>query len=293
LLALALVAFTPAIAHAQRASGRATGASVRAPGVSQNLLDLGRQQYEDLRYEEAIQTLSAAIIRRGNAREAEIQIYELLALSYLALNRNDEAEGAFRLMLARDPEHQLSTDLAPRTVEFFNAVKQRWVTEGQPGLPRQGETAPPPPAAVTIEHRSPAQQQRNHEVALTVVLTDPGSRVAKLVLAYRQGSQGLFHRTDALRVSGGTFHATIPASSVRPPLVEYYLEAVDRAGVPIQSRGDAYAPLRVAVPESGGVPWGVVGIVGGVVVVGAVITIIAVASATAPGHLDIRAVPEQ
>lgn len=256
------------------------------PASQQNLLDLGRQQYEDLRYEEAIQTLSAAIIRRGNSREQEVQIYELLALSYLALNRNDEAEGAFRLLLQRDPEHQLSPDLSPRILQFYRGVKERWEAEGRPGLPREG--APQPAVQpVTIEHRSPAQQQRNRPVQLTANVIDPGHRVARLVLAYRHGNRGLFRRMDATLVGDGRYTATIPAESVRPPLVEYYFEAVDANGVPVQSRGDALAPLRVAVPEPGGIPWWIwAG--GGVLVAGAAVTVIAVATSSAPARLNLE-----
>src|SRR3954470_4718796 len=84
--ALAAAFALPATGFAQQRAQAAPAAG----GQQQNLLNLGRQQYDDLRYEEAIQTLSAAIIRRGNTPAQEIQIYELLALSYLALNRNDE-----------------------------------------------------------------------------------------------------------------------------------------------------------------------------------------------------------
>ncbi len=73
--ALSVIAVVPVTASAQRARG---GTS---PSSQQNLLELGRGQFEDLRYEEAVQTLSAAIIRRGNTSASEIQIYELLALS--------------------------------------------------------------------------------------------------------------------------------------------------------------------------------------------------------------------
>lgn len=297
-----LAAFGPLAAAAAiaAAAGVAAPREAHAQGAragQQNLLELGRSQYDDLRYEEAIQTLSAAIIRRGNTPAQEIQIYELLALSYLALNRNDEAEGAFRLMLARDPDHTLSTDLAPRVIEFFNGVKQRWDSEGRPGAPRQGEPqVAAAPASVQIEHRSPAQQQRNHAVDLNATLVDPGRRVNRLVLAYRQGNRGLFTRETAQPAGApGAFHALIPAQAVRPPLVEYYFEALDQAGVPVQARGDAFAPLRVAVPAEGGVPaWGVGLIIGGAALVVATVVVVAIVVGTqsAPAHLNITPMPQ-
>ncbi len=271
-----------------------------APSVSfaqrrqQSLADIGRSQYDDLRYEEAIQTLSAAIIRRGNTPPQEIQIYELLAFSYLALNRNEEADGAFRQLLIRDPTHAVSQDLPPRFQNFLNQVRQRWEAEGRPGLQTSstGQVIPvvtSNAAPVTIEHRSPAQSLRGRAVPLACSVTDPSHRVSRIVLAYRWASRGLFTRVNAQRdPSTGGFRATIPPDAVRPPLVEYYFEAVDDSGVPVQSRGDAFAPLRVAVPEGSGFPWGAVVAVGAVAVAAAVIIPVVIISTQSSGaHLTI------
>lgn len=139
--ALALAAM-PSTAHAQN-----NGALVTA----------GRTQYDNLQFEEAIQTLSAALIRRGNTPAQEVAIYELLGLSYLALSRDEEADGAFRLLFVRDASHALATGTAPRVVEFYNRARERWISEGRPGA-AQTNAPPPVERPVTIEHRSPAQQ---------------------------------------------------------------------------------------------------------------------------------------
>lgn len=231
-LAVAL-ALTPAAASAQD---------------NQALVQSGRNQYDNLQFEEAIQTLSAAIIRRGNTPAQEAQIFECLGLSYLALSRDDEAEGAFRLMLARDPERRLDGSTAPRIVAFFNRARDRWIAEGRPGVAQANE---PPRAArpVNIQHASPPQHTRATDLELTATLTDPDRRSAGLVLAWRAGSRGLFRRSAAQN-RAGTFAATVPAAEVRPPVVEYYLEAVDESGIAVAARGDAYAPLRVVVPAA-------------------------------------------
>jgi len=289
--------------HGFAAAVALTAALAEAPALAQsgqrNLIQLGQRQYDDLHYEEAVQTLSAAIIRPGNSPQDEVRIYELLAYSYQALQRNDEAEGAWRLVLAREPDHQPSQDLSPRVQQFFARVRERWEAEGRPGVARansqgndtqQSSNAPPP--EVRIEHRSPPQQQRGRPVALTATVVDPGNRVSRLVLAYRHNNGGIFRRVDAQAQTGGAFSATLPGEIVRPPLVEYYFEAVDATGVPVQARGDAFAPLRIAVPEPGGIPWWVwVG--GGVLVAGAVTGIVigvVSASGSQPATLNISVV---
>jgi tetratricopeptide (TPR) repeat protein len=276
------------------------GAPALAQSGQRNLIELGQRQYEDLHYEEAVQTLSAAIIRPGNSPQDELRIYELLAYSYQALQRNDEAEGAWRLVLARDPTRQPSQDISPRVQQFFTRVRERWEAEGRPGVARPNNentndgTQQPANALpeVRIEHRSPPQQQRGRAVPLTATVVDPGNRVSRLVLAYRHNNSGIFRRVDAQAQSGGAFAVTLPGEVVRPPLVEYYFEAVDATGVPVQARGDAFAPLRIAVPEPGRIPWWVwVG--GGVLVAGAVTGIVigvVSASGSQPATLNINVV---
>lgn len=231
------------------------------------LIAQGQEQYDDLRYEEALQTLSAALVRAGNSEQDRSTIYRLLAFTYLALGREEEAEGAYRSLLAIEPEFQPGSDVSPRIRDFFGGVRQRWEQEGRPGVAQR------PPAPLNIRHRSPPQARRNTAVSLEAQVEDPDGRLAGLVLAYRQGTSAVFTRLEA-QLRGGSWYAQVPAAAVRPPLVEYYFEAVDAAGLPIAQRGDVAAPLRIAVPapESGGLLsqwwfWTVVGVVvvGGIV----------------------------
>ncbi|MFK7989279.1 MAG: hypothetical protein AB8I08_24885 [Sandaracinaceae bacterium] len=244
------------------------------PASAQNpLIARGQQEYAELRYEEALQTLSAALVRTGNSQAESATIYRLLAFTYLALQRQEEASGAYRQLLTIEPEFQPGSDVAPRFREFFDNVRSQWESEGRPG------TGPPPP--VSIQHRSPAEAEPGSEVELSADVEDPSGRVDRLVLAYRQGTEAVFERLDSMRRASG-FSATIPGAAVAPPLVEYYFEALDATGLPIAARGDVAAPLRIAVadPNAGGVNvleewwfWTIIG----VVVVGAVVTGIVVA----------------
>ncbi|MEM9194891.1 MAG: tetratricopeptide repeat protein [Myxococcota bacterium] len=207
---------------------------------SNPLVQQGQQQYEELRYEEALQTLSAALIRADNSREDKSTIYALLAFTYLALGREAEAEGAYRGLLAVDPAFEPDSALSPRMRTFFAGVRERWEADGRPGLP--------PPAPVQIRHRSPPQGEAGDPIELEASIEDQGARVQELVLAYRRGSEDVFQRVTAVR-AGNAFRATIPGDAVAPPLVEYYFEGLDGSGLPVAARGDVAAPLRVAVPE--------------------------------------------
>ncbi len=246
-----------------------------APAHAQGnpLIARGQQQYDELAYEEALQTLSAALVRSGNSQTELATIYRLLAFTYMALRREEEAAGAYRSMLPLDPEFAPGDEMAPRMRDFFAQVRQEWEAAGRPGSP------PPPP--VDIRHRSPPRAERGQSVSLSAEIADPASRVAQVVLAYRQGSDAVFRRLDT-RLVDGSYVATIPGADVAPPLVEYYFEALDAQGLPIAARGDVAAPLRIAVPapEQGSNVleqwwfWTIIGaVVVGVVVLGIVIGI--------------------
>jgi tetratricopeptide (TPR) repeat protein len=248
------------------------------------LIARGQEEYRDVRFEEALQTLSAALVRSGNSDEDLATIYRLLGFTYLALQREEEAAGAYRHMLAYTPDFQPGDELSPRFRDFFARVRAEWEASGRPG------GAPPPP--VSIQHRSPAQSERGTAVTLTANVEDPTGRVAQLILAYRQGTQAVFRRVEATRGADG-FTATIPGDAVAPPLVEYYFEALDTQGLPIAARGDVAAPLRTAVAAPGGNVleewwfWTLIG--GGAVAVGvAIILGVALSSGgQAPGTLVI------
>ena len=206
------------------------------------LIQEGADQYDELRYEEALQTLSAALVRAGNTAQQQARIYELLAFTYLSLGREAEAEGAYRSLLAIEPDFEPGAEVSPRFRTFFGGVRERWEADGRPGR------APPAPAS--IRHASPAQADPGESVELRASLDDPSGRIVSVVLAYRQGTSDVFRRLDTEPVDG-EFVATIPGEDVAPPLVEYYFEGLDADGLPVASRGDVAAPLRIAVEGEG------------------------------------------
>jgi hypothetical protein len=250
----AVILSTPVIAFAQQRP-------------SQDLIARAKSLFDDQQYEESIQTLSAALVRPINTKAQKIEIYRLLALNYITLNRKDEAESAVRGLLALEPDYALPASESPRFRDFFTAVKQKWEAEGRPGLVKESEA---PPAAVTMQHNSPSQAEANNQVDLTAHLTDPQHRVVSVKLFYRTGSKGKFDDVDA-SVDKTDVRATIPKDAVKPPIVEYYLSGFDKGGLPIVSRGDAGAPLRIAVPEASK-GWIVpVAIGGGILAAGAIV----------------------
>lgn len=240
------------------------------------LITRGRTLFEDQQYEESIQTLSAALLRPMASKADKVEVYRLLAYNYITLGRKDEAEAAVRGLYALEPDFTLPRGESPRFRDFFADARERWEAEGKPGLVVDAE---PPSAPVKLAHVSPAEAEHDEEIVLTGTIDDEGARVVSVQVEYRTGSKGKF---AAARVTyaGGRFRATIPPAAVRPPLVEYYIEALGAGKLPVVSRGDAATPLRIAVqaPASGSVlssPWfwtGAGAVVAGGVIAGLLLT---------------------
>jgi hypothetical protein len=249
-------------------------------GQKGSLIQRGSDLFDDQQYEESIQTLSAALLRPGTSKADKIEIYRLLAYNYITLKRTEEADAAVRGLLVLDETFKLPATESPRFRDFFDATRKKWEGEGKPGKVAEGKSADAE-KPVTITHTSPPQTDPDTTIKLSGDIDDPGGRVRGVAVYYRTGQEGKFVTVNA-NYAMGSFHTQVPASSVKPPFVEYYIQAIDKSGLPITSRGDAAAPLRVVVPAPAkggsvfGSPWfwipvGLV-VVGGAIAVGVLAT---------------------
>lgn len=264
------------------AAAMAFSEGAHAQPKQQDLIARGRSLFEDQQYEESIQTLSAAILRPNLAKEQRIEVLRLMALNYITLNRKEEAESAVRGLLATDETYELPKNESPRFRDFFATARKKWEADGKPGVQVQGSVATQL-APVNIGHTSPSTTTPGTAIPLTIKMDDPQGRVYDVKLYYRTGSKGKFAEM-ATPIDAGSGKATIPTTAVKPPLVEYYFQGFDKGGLPIVARGDAAAPLRVAVPEPAKGGWILpVAIGGGVLVAGAVAIIVGVIASSGAG----------
>jgi len=222
-----------------------------------SLIQRGAALFDDAEYEESIQTLSAALLRPGSSEEEKIEIYRLLAYNYIVLKRMDEADAAVRGLYVLDESYALAPSESPRFRDFFKSTREKWEAEGKPG--KEKIDSPVIEKPIKIMHSSPAQVAPGTTIKLTGRVEDPDGKVRGMQLAYRTGAEGKFILVGA-SYTLGEFRAQIPSDAVKPPLVEYYLQAIDKGGLPLGSRGDAATPLRIVVPaaQKGGVlssPW--------------------------------------
>jgi hypothetical protein len=243
-LLLALTLAAGAIFSAAPVEAQGSGAAA--------LIKKGEDMFEEQRYEESIQTLSAVVARKDIPRAQRVRALQLMAYNHIVLGNLDQARGVVWSIYAEDEDFVIGEAESPRFREFFETSKAEWIEAGRPGKAVTATTV-----RVKIKHSPPSQGEPGAAISLRGVVEDPDAQVSRLQIFYRAGSSGKF-TSRSVKFAMRRFSVSIPASIVEPPLVEYYLQAVDKQGVPVASRGDAEAPLRISIQEETSVlesPW--------------------------------------
>lgn len=244
------------------------------------LIEEGIQQYNELEYENSINTLSAALIRPGNSNEQKIIIYQYLGLNYLILGREAEAEGAFRSLLAIDEDWSFDPAATPpKFLDFFEKVEEKWIAYGKPGLEKAQIVEKP----VAIRHKIPDEGVKKQEINLKIELENPKNIPVEIILFYKSASARKYKsvlgslKGYAKETTCAVYMAAIPAEDVMPPSVDYYIHVTDAEGELLNSKGDESVPLRIPIPEGDKkkkkLLWGLLGGLGGAAVVGLVLGI--------------------
>jgi hypothetical protein len=230
-LGVALVATTLV-----RPAAQAAPASQPADTPDQQLL-AAVEHYQRSEFDEARVLLRQILARVGQQRSRTAQeAHTYLAFVLVAFADTDGAVEAFQRALAIRPELTLRVT-SPRIVAAFEEARRRYRARI-----RALDHDPP------LQHHTPlaADVPYGRPLLISDEASDP-SGVQRVLLNYRvRGLRG-FSSVTMERDVRGRFVATIPASAVVRPGVEYYLEAWDTLGNGPGLKGSSAAPIFVAV----------------------------------------------
>jgi hypothetical protein len=115
------------------------------------------------------------------------------------------------------------------------------------GAPARADTATPydvPSSGVV--HEAVTSGRRGSSIPITVSVQS-ALAFDVLVLVFRPEGEPDYRRRVMKRVAEGTYRAEIPSSDTAAPSVSYYVEAIDKEGAPVASRGSAGNPLIIAL----------------------------------------------
>jgi hypothetical protein len=210
---------------------------------AQKLIDNAKKSFDDAQYDESIQLLSAALLKFDISDPQKVEVYKWLAYNYIVLKKDEAAKSAVYKLYAVDENYELPKSESPRFREPFTKWKQSWIDDGKPGQVAPTEK---PPAPVLIKHLPASEVPHDQSVSISGTVEDPDKRVAKVILFYRTGSTGNWSQVPAT-YGLGSFKANIPGTAVTGSIVEYYVQAVDKDGLAVGTRGDADTPLRIVV----------------------------------------------
>jgi hypothetical protein len=127
--------------------------------------------------------------------------------------------------------------------------------EGGEGKVTPPEPPQPPPspsgpeASGGLVHEAVTQGKQGSAISISVGVQSD-LKFDKLVLAYRPDGGSDFLGRQMKEVSEGTYAAEIPTSATGGRSVSYYIEAEDKEGSPVASRGSADSPLTITLKGS-------------------------------------------
>ncbi|MCB9600595.1 MAG: hypothetical protein H6724_05735 [Sandaracinus sp.] len=271
--AAALFASTLTFAQEPAAEGPADAPVSASREVERHLED-GRRLYRELDFPGSVDAMRRALNVPGVSAAQRLEAWEYLGAAYVVLDREAEAEAAFREVFALDPYHRVREPSgSPKIERFVEALRRQVVSDA--ALDPEVELRALLPAAARVDRPVP----------LRVEVEGPPS-VASVEARVRPDDEREWRSVPLERVEEGAFEGELPAPANRGNL-EVYAEARDARGRVVSRAGEPLVPLVLPVRERDDVPlrrrpW--VWVAVGVVVVAATVGI-AVAAAgreTAP-----------
>lgn len=217
LLATALLALAPRLAHAQ----------------GDPLAEV-REQIMYANYPEAISGANAVLARADLDARTRNAALELLATAQIASRATDDARATLATLYARDPAHRLSDpDASPPVISAFARARE----------------AQPQPVEVRLGHRPPTLTRRESP-SVEVSLASNADAVDEVRLVYRQGSEAGWSRVVMNRRPDGSYAARIPVVGPADQAVDvaYHVVATAPSGAELAHVGTEAEPLSLRIP---------------------------------------------
>jgi len=176
----------------------------------------GIKRYEEWDISGAIINLRQALSVGLNKKEERIEAYKLLGMCYAENGDQDKSVDTFRSLLKIAPDFQLGLDPSPTYAVPFAKAKGKVPGE------KIVDLEPPQLTDLTV---GPVLEGKTLQIIIKA--HDEGG-VARVVIAYKNGDDLEYTKSDMKETEEGVYEFTIPEA--RRPWVEYAIAAFDNAG---------------------------------------------------------------
>lgn len=198
----------------------------------------GRRLYSELEFVGAVEAYRRALAVSGVGDAARLEAWEMLAASYIVLDREREAREAVIAMLALDPYHRVREPSgSPKIARFVEAVRADHVPDAalDPEVQLRGEL--------------PRAGRVGASLHVAAVPEGPAGRVSSVTFFVRGADEREWsaHRAE---LRDGAFVARIPARAA-PDELELYAVARNADAQVVARAGEPLAPLLLPVSLRG------------------------------------------
>ncbi|MEM9068403.1 MAG: hypothetical protein AAGE52_07845 [Myxococcota bacterium] len=212
------------------------GAAQNARVEGAALVDEGRRLYRELDFAGCVDAMNRALDLPGAGDAVRLEAYEYLGSAYVVLDREPDAEEAFRAMIDIDPYHIVREPSgSPKIEEFVETLRRQLVSDA--ALDR----------SLSLSTELPRASRVGLSTNVRVDVDGPAERVSMVTLYVRADDETEWHAV-VLRGAGGSFEGTIPARRVAGEL-ELYVEARDAAGRVVTRGAEPFRPLTLRIRE--------------------------------------------
>ncbi len=199
---------------------------------SEKLLKKGVEAYKKVDFELAVQSLEQAIELGLRAKEKQAQAYKYLAFVQAALGDTAQSQAAYLKLLTLDPDFDLPVSASPRLREPLLQAQKIFAKR---------DSTPP---EIVVQPLVSVESGNSFSIKAEV---KDKSGIDKVTLFYRSTPIDRFSSITMKYVRGDEYSATIPAVSVQPPSINFYIEAFDTRGNGPSRQGSVQNPLMVEV----------------------------------------------
>jgi hypothetical protein len=228
----ALVASTPATANAQDVDSRL-----------RSMLEQASEDYDVLMIDEATDRLDKAIDLADRNSESGPIVAQLHIMKGIVEFADSRDESAVERHFVRGIEHDYEATLP---AHYRNPDLAKIFERARSQVPEPSDDPSAGQRSGEFEHE-PVQTARARQPLELEVFVPADMPVFRVVAHHRRFGENDYERVEMEPTSATRFAVEIPAKQVRTSQIEYYIEALDRAGEVLDSAGSKSSPIDTTV----------------------------------------------